>query len=180
MRRMTTLSALNAVGRAPFVALVGPVFEHSPWIAERAWPLRPFESLEALHGALCDAMYAATEEEQLGLIRAHPDLVGRAARAGTLTPASTREQAGAGLDDLTPDEIELFDRYNQSYQRGHGFPFVICARENRKESILAAFPERLAHSRDEEISTALAEIAKIAWFRLRDLVTDHTPDRPVP
>jgi 2-oxo-4-hydroxy-4-carboxy-5-ureidoimidazoline decarboxylase len=177
---MITLAALNQLERGPFVAAVGPVFEHSPWIAERAWPLRPFESVEALHGALCDRMYAATEEEQLRLIRAHPDLVGRAARAGTLTPASTREQAGAGLDDLSPAEVELFDRYNEAYQRGHGFPFVICARENRKESILAAFPPRLAHSRDEEVATALAEIAKIAWFRLRDLVTDHPADPPEP
>jgi 2-oxo-4-hydroxy-4-carboxy-5-ureidoimidazoline decarboxylase len=122
------------------------------------------------------AMYAASDAEKLALIRAHPDLVGRAARAGTLTPSSTREQAGAGLDTLSASEVALFDRYNSEYRESFGFPFVICARENRKESILRAFPERLRHSRDEEISTALAEIAKIARFRLLDAVApDPSP-----
>ena len=173
-----TVDALNRLDRDAFVAAVGPVFEHSPWIAERTWPLRPFADVEALHAALRATMYAAGPDERLALIRAHPDLVGRAAREGTLTTASAGEQAGAGLDALSTEEIALFERYNAAYRERFGFPFVICARENRKESILAAFPERLRHSADEEIATALAEIARIAWFRLRDVVSS-TPSDPV-
>jgi 2-oxo-4-hydroxy-4-carboxy-5-ureidoimidazoline decarboxylase len=170
-----SLSTLNGLDREAFVEVVGPVFEHSAWIAERTWPKRPFASVQSLHEALCRTMYEADHPEQLALIRAHPDLVGRAARAGTLTPASTREQAGAGLDALSADEITLFDRYNAAYRERFGFPFVICARENKKESILAAFPVRLTHSPEEEIATALREIAKIAWFRLKDLVSNPSP-----
>ena len=168
-----TIDDLNALDRDDFVAAVGHVFEHSPWIAERAWERRPFADVDALHAALVDAMHAASDAEKLALIRAHPDLVGRAARAGTLTPSSTREQAGAGLDALSASEVALFDRYNSEYRESFGFPFVICARENRKESILRAFPERLRHSREEEISTALTEIGKIASFRLLDTVAPN-------
>ena len=168
-----TVDEVNALDRDAFVAAVGHVFEHSPWIAERAWERRPFADVDALHAALVAAMYAAAEGERLALIRAHPDLVGRAARAGSLTPSSTREQAGAGLDALSAEEVATFDRYNAEYRERFGFPFVICARENRKESILRAFPERLRHSRDEEVSTALAEIAKIARFRLLDVVAPN-------
>ena len=166
-----TIAELNALDRDSFVAAVGHLFEHSPWIAERAWRRRPFADAEALHAALTATVHDASPEEKLALIRAHPDLVGRAARAGTLTPSSTGEQAAAGLDALSPEEIALFDRFNAGYRESFGFPFVICARENRKESILRAFPERLRHSRDEEVATALAEIAKIARFRLHDLLS---------
>ena len=172
-----TVSNLNALDRDSFVAAVGHLFEHSPWIAERAWEKRPFAGADELHAALVATMYAASPEEKLALIRAHPDLVGRAARAGTLTASSTGEQAAAGLDALSPEEIVLFDRYNAEYRESFGFPFVICARENRKESILRAFPERLRHSREEEIAAALAEIAKIARFRLLDLLAAH-PSTP--
>lgn len=165
-----TIHHLNALDRERFAAAIGHVFEHSPWIAERAWEERPFDSVETLHEALTRAMYAAPEAEQLALIRAHPDLVGRAARAGTLTPDSAREQAGAGLDALTADEVARFERYNETYRERFGFPFVICARENRKQSILEAFPLRLGHTPEEERAAALREIAKIAWFRLHDAV----------
>jgi OHCU decarboxylase len=104
------------------------------------------------------------------LIQAHPDLVGRAALAGTLTPQSNVEQVSAGLHELTPDEIATFQRFNQAYRDRFGFPFIICARLNKKEAILAAFPKRLAHSREQEIETALEEIFKIARLRLEDLV----------
>jgi len=107
-------------------------------------------------------------DKQLALIRAHPDLVGRAALAGTLTAASNQEQASAGLNQLTPEEIATFQEYNAAYQNKFGFPFVICARLNRKEAILAGFERRLPQARDQEIATALAEIYKIAGFRLAD------------
>jgi len=115
-------------------------------------------------------MYHAPVEQQVALLQAHPDLVGRAAQAGTLTPESSREQAAAGLNRLTPEEITTFNRLNQAYWSRFGFPFVICARLNKKEAILKAFPVRLENSRQQEIKTALAEIEKIASLRLADLI----------
>lgn len=168
-----SLHELNRLERPDFVRIIGPVFERSPWIAERTWALRPFESRRTLHEALCRTVYAANKEEQVRLIRAHPDLVGRAAQAGTLTPESTREQAEAGLDALSREDVDRFDTYNQAYRKRFGFPFVICARENKKESILAAFPVRLKHTREDEIAAALHEISKIAMFRLEDIVMEQ-------
>jgi OHCU decarboxylase len=165
-----TVSEINRFGREEFTRTVGPVFEQSAWTAETTWDRRPFASLEALHRALCETVRAAGESRQLDLIRAHPDLVGRAALAGTLTSASTREQASAGLDRLSPEEIALFQKYNREYRDRFGFPFVICARLNRKEAILTGFAERLRHTRAQEIETALEEIGRIAWLRLQDLV----------
>jgi OHCU decarboxylase len=123
-------------------------------------------------------MYQAPIQQQIALLRAHPDLVGRAALDGTLSQASTNEQAAAGLDRLTPEEIATFQRLNQTYQDQFGFPFVICARENKKESILDGFVTRLQHTQQEEIEIALGEVAKICALRLYDLV-DETPTDPV-
>jgi OHCU decarboxylase len=167
-----TLKQLNSLSREEFVHIIGPVFEHSPWIAEATWPKRPFANLENLHRALCETVQRAGEENQLALIRAHPDLVGRAALAGTITPQSTSEQASAGLGKLTPEEIETFQKSNAAYREKFGFPFVICARLNKKEAILDGFRIRLNHSREEEIKTALAEISKIAELRLQDLISN--------
>jgi OHCU decarboxylase len=165
-----SLSQLNSLARDEFTSIIGPVFECSPWIAEATWASRPFLSLDQLHGALCAIVQESGEEKQLALIAAHPDLVGRAALEGTLTPASTSEQAAAGLNRLAPEEIAAFQRFNRAYRDKFGFPFVICARLNRKEAILSAFPARLAHGRVEEIKAALEEIYKIAYFRLQDIV----------
>lgn len=165
-----TLDEINGWDQDTFEARLGFLFEGSPSIAREGWAARPFASLDALHQALCQVMYDAPVERQLALIRAHPDLVGRAALAGTLTPESNREQAAAGLDRLTDEEIALFSRQNQAYREKFGFPFVICARENKKDSILAGFDRRLGHSRDQEIMIALGEIAKIARLRLLDAV----------
>ncbi len=171
------LEGLNRATREGFLSVCGPLFEHSPWIAERTWSLKPFASLTALHRALVSTMENATEEEKLGLIRAHPDLVGRMARDPArdlaLGELSSREQAAAGLDELSAEESRAFLTWNRAYRERFGFPFVICARENRKESILRAFPERLRHAPEAEIRTALAEIAKIAWLRLNDAVTEE-------
>src|ERR1043165_6931092 len=131
-----TLNQLNLVIRDEFVRIVGPVFEHSSWIAEATWPKRPFASVKELHRALCQAVADSGEEKQLALIRAHPDLVGRLALAGQLTRESTTEQASAGLDKLTPQEVELFQTNNAAYKAKFGFPFVICARLNKKAAIL--------------------------------------------
>jgi 2-oxo-4-hydroxy-4-carboxy-5-ureidoimidazoline decarboxylase len=169
MNQKYSIAEINSLSRDDFVRVIGPVFEHSPWIAEASWTKRPFANLDELHQALCGTVRDAGEEKQLGLIRAHPDLVGRAASAGTLTPASTTEQASAGLDRLAPDEIAAFQKFNQAYRDKFGFPFVICARLNKKEAVLNGFRARLEHSRAKEIETALEEIAKIAKLRLQDI-----------
>ena len=166
-----TLVELNAGDRAAFQAAVAPLFEGAPVWVERAWEARPFADLDGLHDALTATMLAASPAEQVALIQAHPDLVGKAALAGTITASSSAEQAAAGLDRLTPEEVAQFRAYNAAYRAQFGFPFVICARENRKASILAAFPARLPNARPAEIATALREIAKIVWLRLQDQVT---------
>jgi OHCU decarboxylase len=169
----TTHFSIHQINRLPqeaFVRVIGPVFETSPWIAEAVWPQRPFTSLDHLHRALCDVVTQAGEAKQIQLIQAHPDLVGSAARAGTLTPESREEQARAGLDRLSPEEVAAFQEYNRQYRQKFGFPFVICARLNKKESVLAGFKARLGCSRPEEIKTALDEISKIARLRLEGLI----------
>jgi OHCU decarboxylase len=160
------MQGINELDREAFVGRFGPLFEHSPWVAETAWADRPFADEGELYEALRSAMYAAPRERQLSLIRAHADLAGKAAIEGTLTRHSRREQAAAGLDRLTPDEYDAFTRTNEAYRRRFGFPLVVCVREHTKESVLRTAAERLEHSRDEEVRVALGEIAKIARDRL--------------
>lgn len=165
-----TLAEVNALPAEPFAAALGHLFEHSPWVAEAAWKLRPFADRAALHRALCAALRAAPAARRFELIRAHPDLAGRLAQMGRLTAASAREQASAGLDRLTPEELAEFQEANARYREKFGFPFVICARLNDRGAILAALRRRLGHSPAEETEAALAEIEKIAWLRLQDAV----------
>jgi OHCU decarboxylase len=164
------MKGVNELDRAAFVERFGPLFEHSPWVAEAAWRDRPFADREELYEALVAAMHAAPRERKLALIRAHPDLAGKAAIEGSLTDSSRREQASAGLDRLTPDEYAAFTRTNTAYRERFGFPFVVCAREHTKESILRVASERLSNSEDEEIRVALEEIAKIARLRLEEVL----------
>lgn len=152
--------------RSDFTKFLGGVFEHSAWIADKAADRRPFGTIRDLQAALRDAVMQSSDPEKLALIRAHPDLVGNA----TLTVESTREQVAAGLGELSPAEVQQFRTYNSEYRQRFSFPFVICARLNKKDAILAAFPVRLQNSRPEEIDTALGEIFKIAELRLKDLV----------
>jgi OHCU decarboxylase len=148
--------------REAFVATYGPLFEHSPWVAEDAFAKGPFSDEDAVYEALTAAMYEAPRERQLALIRAHPDL-GVKAR---MTPDSAREQAGAGLDRLTPDEYEALMDANAAYKERFGMPFVICVGEHDKASIIAAARERVRNNPDAEIDTALGEVAKIAKLRM--------------
>jgi 2-oxo-4-hydroxy-4-carboxy-5-ureidoimidazoline decarboxylase len=164
------IAGLNELSQGDFIRLIGPVFEHSPWIAELTWAKRPFESAAALHRALCETVLASDDSKKLALIRAHPDLADRAARAGTLTPASACEQASGGLDRLSAEDAALFHKYNHEYRERFGFPFVICARRNKKEAMLADFERRLKHSREQEIEAALAEVFKITELRIHDLL----------
>ena len=169
---MTCLTSLNQADRAAFVAALGHLFEHSPWVAEQTWAKRPFADAPALHTALCATMRAAPREQQLTLIRAHPDLAGRLAQQKKLTMESTREQASAGLDQLTDAELASFTKQNDTYKAKFGFPFIICARLNAKAAIITAMSTRVSNAADTELSTALGEIEKIAWLRLQDALKD--------
>lgn len=160
------LDALNRMDREAFVRALGGIFEHSPWVAERAWAARPFASVPDLHAAMLDVVRKASAEERLALIMAHPDLAGRAARAGTLTSASTREQESAGLDRLTEEEYARFGRLNRAYRAKFGFPFIVCVRNHTKASVLDAFERRLANSAAAEVEAALGEVAEITRHRL--------------
>ena len=164
---MLKLDEVNALDPELFTIRLRPVFEHSPWVAARTANARPFSSLDELHAALCRTVNEAREDEKIALIRAHPDLVGDA----VLTNESRMEQQTAGLTAPSPEDIERFRDFNQRYREKFGFPFVICARLNKKDAILEAFPRRLENSRAEEIETALGEICKIAELRLRDLIS---------
>jgi len=160
------LSQLNAAPPEEFILHLAGIFEHSPWVAEKAAAGRPYPSLDALHQAMVKAVQQAGEKAHLDLLNAHPDLVGKA----VLTAESASEQAFAGLTNLSPEEVRKFRDWNQAYREKFGFPFIICARLNKKDAILAAFPKRLAQDRKTEITTALEEIAKIARLRLEDTV----------
>jgi len=169
-----TIEEINRMDRGTLVERLGGLFEGEPWMVALAWATRPFADRGALEGALVAAVQAAPEERRVALLRAHPDLVGRAALAGTLTPESTGEQVAAGLDPdrLGHDEIARFDGLNRAYRERFGFPFVICAREHRKERLLDGFETRLRNSREQEIATAIGEVARICHYRLRDLVEE--------
>jgi 2-oxo-4-hydroxy-4-carboxy-5-ureidoimidazoline decarboxylase len=163
-----TLQGLNAMDCDAFVAAIGHVFEHSPWIAAETWQRRPFRDVAHLHRELCVTLRNAGVERQLGLIRAHPDLAGRLARQRALTAESTREQASAGLDQLDEAEVERIQKLNSAYRARFNFPFIICARLNAKEAILAAMEARVTSPANVEFHTALTEIEKIAALRLQD------------
>ncbi len=170
---MPDLQAISAMDRDNFTATLGPVFEHSPWVAGRAWESRPFATPDALHAAMVSAIRAASPEERLALIRAHPDLAGKAARAGAMTAESRGEQGGAGLDRLTEAEFARFDRLNHAYREKFGFPLVIAVRGLDKAQILDAFERRLGNDRAAEMDAAVEQIARIGRMRL-DAMLDET------
>ncbi|WP_295679279.1 allantoate amidohydrolase [uncultured Nevskia sp.] len=168
---MIALNELNAASADAFVAALAGIFEHSPWVAEAVLPLRPFSSRLQLHEAMCAAVDAAGIDAQLKLIRAHPELAGRAAVRKELTAESTREQQGAGLDACTPGEFATLQTLNDAYNTKFGFPFVLAVRGHNRSSVIAAFMQRLDHDLDTERKTALQQIDRIAGFRLYDSVS---------
>jgi 2-oxo-4-hydroxy-4-carboxy-5-ureidoimidazoline decarboxylase len=163
----------SEMDRATFVATFGHVFEDSPWIAaaahDRGLP-RDADSAEGLHRALCAVLREADAGRKRALIDAHPDLAGRLARARQLTADSTREQAGAGLDQLSAEEYARFARLNEAYKTRFGFPFIMAIKGRTKEEIVAAFERRLGNDEATELATALTQIERIALLRLRDLL----------
>jgi 2-oxo-4-hydroxy-4-carboxy-5-ureidoimidazoline decarboxylase len=146
---------------------VGWVFEHSPWVAERAWQRRPFRSLDALHAALMAELAAGSDEEQLALVRAHPDLGTRA----VMTTASAGEQSGAGLDSLNPPEFARLHELNTAYRAKFGFPFLYAVKGSTKRDILEALQARVSAGRDDEFREALRQVSRIARFRLEDTLS---------
>ncbi|UWS00777.1 allantoinase PuuE [Phaeobacter inhibens] len=163
----------SQMSRARFVEAYGGIFEHSPWIAERAHDLElgpAHDRAAGLHNALCRMFRSASEEERLGVLTAHPDLAGKLAAAKRLTAESTTEQASAGLDALTDAERTRFTQLNTAYVEKHGFPFIIAVRDHDKASILAAFERRIGHDRASEFAEACRQVERIAEFRLKDLL----------
>ncbi|CAN5742700.1 2-oxo-4-hydroxy-4-carboxy-5-ureidoimidazoline decarboxylase [soil metagenome] len=164
-----TLSTLNTMTPDAFANALGGVFEHSPWVAVAVCDQRPFAGWNALHTAMVEAVAQAAPARQLALIRAHPDLAGKAAQAGAVTLHSRQEQSGAGLDRLSAEEYERFHRLNTAYRERFDFPFILAVKGHDKEGVLTAFKERLTNDTATEKTRALAEIVNIARFRLAAL-----------
>lgn len=164
---MTTMKEINELDRQAFVAELGEIFEHSPWIANAAWEMRPFASGEALHEAMANVVRETSNDQLIELFRAHPDLGTRLAVA----PYSAKEQQGAGLNQLTSEEYEVFSGMNRKYVDQFGFPFILAVRGKTKEDILAAMESRIHNNRQQETAQALSEIEKITKFRIQDLIT---------
>ncbi|MFN3401162.1 MAG: 2-oxo-4-hydroxy-4-carboxy-5-ureidoimidazoline decarboxylase [Ferrovibrio sp.] len=167
---MPTLADLNRMSTAEFISALGGIFEHSPWVPERAAAKRPFASLDSLHGAMVLAMWAASDAEKLALLRAHPQLAGKEADAGTLTAHSTAEQDSVGLTRLTPEEKAKIVALNAAYLEAHGFPFIIAVKLRTKREIFAEFERRVNNPREIEFTTALSEVGRIARIRLEALL----------
>jgi 2-oxo-4-hydroxy-4-carboxy-5-ureidoimidazoline decarboxylase len=162
-----TMETLNALDREGFVRSTGWFFENSPWVAEQAWALRPFATIDALHQSMVDRVEAASRAEQLALLRAHPDLGTRT----RVTDASASEQGGAGLDQLTPRESEQLSSLNAAYRDKYGFPFLFAVRGSTKHDILQALAKRFLNTPEEEYREALQQVYRIARFRIEDSIS---------
>lgn len=161
--------------RAAFIEGFGPVFEHSPWVAEAAWERRPFASLHAVHRAMVEVVRASPREQQLLLLRAHPELWGNEARERRMTADSVTEQAGAGLFSLTPEQAVRIERMNAEHQQKFGFPFIIAAMNHSREQILSEFERRLAMDPEAAFEAGLAQVAVITGLRIGRLAASAVP-----
>jgi urate oxidase len=165
---------VRTLSREDFIARFGGIFEHSAWVAEGAYDRglgAQSDTAEGLHAEMTAIMRAASRDMQLALINAHPDLAGKLHAAGRLTADSTKEQSSAGLDMLTDEERLRFTQLNEAYKARFGFPFIMAVKGRTKAEILAAFEMRIAHDKEQEFATALAEIEKIALLRLKDTIS---------
>jgi 2-oxo-4-hydroxy-4-carboxy-5-ureidoimidazoline decarboxylase len=165
-----TLAEINAMAPERFVLCFGDIAEHAAWVAQAAARARPFASRDAMIAAFATAVREAEPDRQLDLLRSHPDLAGKAARAGEITADSRREQSGAGLDSLDAEEFTRFTMLNERYRRTFGFPFILAVKGATKQRILAAFESRLGNSPDAEHATALSQVLCIIRFRLEERV----------
>lgn len=167
---MASLSCINRADRTEFVAMLGGVFEHSPWVVDEAYAARPFAGLDALHGAMMAVVEAAPRARRLALLNAHPDLGARAEVVPDLTPDSLNEQMSAGLTRLDPEEFAWFARCNRDYRERFGFPFIIAVRQHTKAEIIARFEAALVAEPEAELARAIGEIGRITRLRLAGLV----------
>lgn len=171
MSHFTTLKP-STLGRDEFIATFADIYEHSPWVAAAAYDqgsVDELDDIENLHVRMSQILLDADHEQQLALINAHPDLAGKAAVQGQLTEASTSEQAGAGIHQCTPEEFQRFTELNNAYKARFAFPFIMAVKGSNRHQILAAFETRIDNPADAEFACALAEINKIALFRLQAL-----------
>ncbi len=167
---LLSIDDLNRMAVSDFITRFGDVAEHSPWVAERAAGARPFADRDAVADAFAAALRDASREERLAVLRAHPDLAGRAAIAGDLSEDSRKEQAGAGLDRLTPEEFERFTALNAAYKERFAIPFIFAVKGATAAMILAAFEERIANGREVEVENAIDNVCRIMRFRIEDRV----------
>jgi 2-oxo-4-hydroxy-4-carboxy-5-ureidoimidazoline decarboxylase len=165
-----TLHDVNRMDEDAFVEAFGDIAEHAPWVAAEAAERRPFSSRDAMAKAFGDAIRHADRARQRALLLGHPDLAGRAAVAGEMTSHSTKEQSGAGLNTLTPEEFRRFNELNSAYRDRNGIPFILAVRGATKHDILASFEARIGNDPDVEFKTALEQVARIIRFRLEDRV----------
>ena len=170
MSRKYSLNELNEMDATSFVQLLGGVFEHSPWVAQRVVGQRPFATLAQLHAAMVSVIEGAGTQAQLRLIQAHPELAGKAALRGELTAESTREQSGAGLDQCSPEEFAALQRLNTDYKARFGFPFIVAVRGHTRQSVIALMGQRLANSAEIESKECLQQIYRIGLLRLQDML----------
>src|SRR5262249_7283112 len=170
-----SLDSLNATDRDSFVAVLGDVFEHAPWVASAIYAGHPFANIHDLYQAMVDVVQSANDERKLALIEGHPELAGETMRAGLLTSDSAAEQESAGLNRLTSAELATFQKLNDSYRSKFEIPFIICVRRHGKDSLFQHFRRRLQNERSAEFATALKEIFRIAALRLDQRVIG--PDR---
>jgi 2-oxo-4-hydroxy-4-carboxy-5-ureidoimidazoline decarboxylase len=170
MSQRVSLDALNKADKAEFVRLLDGLFEGAPWVAEATFAGRPFATVASLHDALMAAVRGRPQPDQVTFVSGHPDLAGKAARAGTIAPESVAEQAGLGLDRLSDDEFQRFENLNAAYRQKFGFPFVVCVRRQTRDAVLDAFEQRVGNGAEAELAAALEEIGHITRLRLVDRV----------
>lgn len=164
------MNAINGMDRPAFVQKFGGIFEKSPWVAEKAWNKRPFASLDAMHAAMVDVVKSAPLPSQLALLQSHPDLAGKEAQAGVMTASSVSEQASAGLNALSKDEVTRISDFNAAYKQKFGFPFIIAVRMHTKEGIFFDFSRRLQNDTQTEYSNDLQNVYAITLLRLNTLL----------
>jgi 2-oxo-4-hydroxy-4-carboxy-5-ureidoimidazoline decarboxylase len=165
-----TIADLNRLDQAQFVAALANIYEHSPWVPERAWPRRPFANIDDLHAAMAAVVAAAGKDEQLALIRAHPELAGKAMAGRALTAASAIEQSGAGLTHCTPDELAHLRELNTRYNEKFGFPFILAVKGYDRAGVIAEFVRRVDNGAADEFAESLRQIDKIARLRLEEQI----------
>ena len=175
-KKLLSLEEVNRMDFQQFTEIFGSVIEQTPLVAATVWSCRPFADLAILHKAFTDFIQRDIfPEARAGIIRCYPDLAGKLAQASRLSEESTREHKAAGLLELSDSERRELNSLNDGYKKRFGFPFVVCARENKKESIFAGLKARLGNSLQDEEQQALKEISKIAWHRLNDIVVSDGP-----